>query len=104
MSILDIIALFITGLCVCGILGRLWERYNAPGAIASLVGASATAIVFKTQESWAETWGNPVIPSLAVASVAGIAVSLVTPHDKCTHQEALERLRKEREEMENQKS
>ena len=68
----DIIALFITGLCVCGILGRLWPRYNAPGAIATLVGASATAIYFKTQPAWAELWGNPVIPSLAVATAAGI--------------------------------
>jgi SSS family solute:Na+ symporter len=96
----DIIALFITGLCVCGILGRTWERYNAPGAIASLVGASATAIYFKLDTDLGEIWGNPVIPSLVISAGAGIIVSLITPHDKCTHEEALERLRKEREQME----
>ena len=99
--IADIIALFITGLCVSGILGRLWERYNAAGAIASLVGASATALVFKTQPAWAETWGNPVIPSLVVSVLAGVALSLLTPHDQRSHDDALEQLRKEREAMED---
>lgn len=97
----DMISLFITGLCVCGVLGRLWERYNAAGAIASLVGASATAIGFKIVPAWNDFWGYPVIPSLAVSAAAGIVVSLITPHDKCTHEEALERLRLEREQMEN---
>lgn len=97
----DIIALFITGLCVCGILGRLWPRYNAPGAIASLAGASATAIYFKTHPAWGEHWGNPVIPSLVVSAIAGIVVSLATPHDGCSHAEALERLQREREQMED---
>jgi len=96
----DIIALFITGLCISGILGRLWPRYNAPGAIASLIGASSTAIYFKFQPGLNEIWGNPVIPSLAVSAAAGIIVSLATPHDRCSHGEALERLRRERAEME----
>jgi SSS family solute:Na+ symporter len=33
-SIKDMISLFITGMCVCGVLGRLWPRYNAGGAVA----------------------------------------------------------------------
>ena len=97
--IADIIALFITGMCACGILGRLWPRYNAPGAIASLVGAFATAITFKFVPGWQEYWGNPVIPSLTVSFVAGVFASLLTPPDTRSHDEALELLRKERDEM-----
>ena len=63
--IADMIALFITGMCVCGILGRLWPRYNAAGAIATLLTASATALTFKLS-GWNSTWGNPVIPSIAI--------------------------------------
>ena len=96
-----IIALFITGLCVCGILGRLWPRYNAPGAIASLAGASATAICFKSQPAWLDFWGNPVIPSLTISAIAGIIISLITAPDRCTHEEALARLQRERDAMEN---
>ncbi|MGI9239882.1 MAG: sodium:solute symporter family protein [Verrucomicrobiales bacterium] len=97
----DIIALFITGLCVSGILGRLWPPYNAPGAVASLVAASATAIYFKSQPGLCELWGNPVIPSLVISALAGIAVSLATPHDPCSHSEALARLQRERDQMED---
>lgn len=95
----DIIALFITGMCVCGILGRLWPRYNASGAMASLIGASATAVAFKFIPGWQEYWGNPVIPSLAVSVLAGIVASLLTPRDARSHDDALELLRKERDEM-----
>jgi SSS family solute:Na+ symporter len=95
----DIIALFITGMCVCGILGRLWPRYNASGAMASLIGASATAVAFKLVPGWQEYWGNPVIPSLAVSVGAGIIASLLTPPDARCHDEALEVLQKERNEM-----
>ena len=92
----NIINLFMTGMCVCGILGRVWPRYNAAGALASLIGAFVTALVFK---EWNTIWGNPVIPSLAISSLAGILVSCITPPDKKTHDEALNQLQQEREEM-----
>ena len=92
----NIINLFMTGMCVCGILGRVWPRYNAAGALASLIGAFVTALVFK---EWNTIWGNPVIPSLAISSLAGILVSCITPPDKKNHDEALNQLQQEREEM-----
>lgn len=98
--IADMIALFITGLCVCGVLGRLWPRYNWLGAIASLVTALATAILIRGVPAWNLWWGNPVIPSLCVSAAAGIAVSLVTRPDQLTHAQAVAELERQREAME----
>ena len=94
------ISLFLTGMCVVGVLGRTWPRYNAAGAIASLVGASATALAFKFIPDWNDYWGNPVIPSLAVSVSIGVVFSLFTPPDPVSHKEAIEILAKEREAME----
>ena len=91
-----IINLFMTGMCVCGILGRIWPRYNAAGALTSLIAAFVTALVFR---EWNSIWGNPVIPTLVISSLAGILVSGITPPDKKTHDEALKQLQQEREEM-----
>ncbi len=105
--IASMISFFITGMCVAGILGRTWDRYNAPGAVASLIGASATAGAFQLNaflspdNNWNDIWGNPVIPSLVVATLLGVVVSLLTPDDPCSHEEAVARLAKEREGMEN---
>ena len=98
----DMIALFITGMCVCGVLGKLWPRYNAPGAIASLLGAFVTALAFRLQPSWSAYWGGSVIPALKVALVAGVIVSLLTPPEKLSQEEVVERLAKEREAMSSQ--
>jgi len=94
------ISLFLTGMCVVGVLGRTWPRYNAAGAIASLVGASVTALAFKFMPDWNDYWGNPVIPSLAVSIAIGVGFSLFTPPDPVSHKEAIEILAKEREAME----
>ena len=95
----DMIGLFITGMCVCGLLGKLWPRYNASGAIASLIGAFVTALLFQFQTTWSEYWGGSVIPALAVSVTVGIAVSLVTPPDKLTQEEVVELLAKRRQSM-----
>ena len=94
------ISLFLTGMCVVGVLGRTWPRYNAAGAIASLVGASATALAFKFMPTWNDYWGNPVIPSLAVSVAIGVVFSLLTPPDPVSHKEAVKLLASEREAME----
>ena len=97
--IIDIIALFVTGMCTCGILGRLWPRFNAWGALSALAGASCTALIFWIRKDWTEFWVNSVIPSLAVSFIAGILVTLVTKPDRMTHEETLTLLKNEREEM-----
>ncbi len=93
----DMIALFITGMAIAGLLGRLWNRYNAWGAIASLVGAFTTALYFKFDEGLSNYWGGSVIPAVAVSVVLGIAVALLTPKDSLSREDALERLTRERE-------
>ena len=72
-----------------------------------MIGASATAGAFQLNaflspdNNWNDIWGNPVIPSLVVATLLGVVVSLLTPDDPCSHEEAVARLAKEREGMEN---
>ena len=96
------IPLFISGMCVCGILGRFWKRYNAAGAIASLLGACGTSTAVMLVPEWEAYWeGEPVIPSILIATAAGVFVSLLTSPEKLSHEEALALLAKERETMEN---
>ena len=97
----EMLALFITGMCVCGVLGKLWPRYNAPGAIASLTGSFATAVTFQFQPAWTEYWGGSVIPALVASIIAGTLVSLLTPPDKLSQAEVVELLAKRREAMSN---
>ena len=86
---------------MCGILGRLWKRYNAAGAIASLLGACATSASVMLVPEWETYWeGEPVIPSILIATAAGVCVSLLTSPDKLSREEALALLAKERETME----
>ena len=95
------IGLFMAGMCVCGLLGRCWDRYNAPGAVASLVGAFLTALSFEFMTAWDEYWGGNVIPTLIVSATLGVVVSLLTPPDKLSAEEAIARLAQERAEMSN---
>lgn len=95
----DMISLFITGMCVCGLLGKLWPRYNAPGAIASLVGAFLTALTFRFQPDWTAYWGGSAIPAMTVSAVAGVVVSLATPAEKLSQDEVVELLATQRAAM-----
>jgi SSS family solute:Na+ symporter len=96
----DMISLFITGMCVCAVLGKLWPRYNAKGAIASLVGAFLTALLFKFQPDWTAYWGGAIIPALTVSASAGVIASLVTPPDKLSQEEVIAMLDQKRATME----
>lgn len=93
------VALFIAGMAVCGVLGRMWPRYNAAGAIASLIGAFATALTFQFQPAWTTYWGGSVIPALGAASLLGVVVSLATPADSLSQEEVVQLLAKKREAM-----
>lgn len=100
----DMVSLFITGMCVCAVLGKLWPRYNSSGAIASLIGAFVTALAFKMQPSWTEAWGGSIIPALGVSVAAGVILSLITAPDKLSQEEVIEILNQKRAIMEENKA
>ncbi|GAA1781194.1 MULTISPECIES: sodium:solute symporter family protein [Streptomonospora] len=99
-TIIDYITLMIstvlTGLLVASLLGKFWPRATWQGGLAAMVGGSAVALAVQNIPAWSEFWGNPVIPSIAAALVAGVAVSLVTPRSHVTREEALRLLAEER--------
>lgn len=102
-TIIDYITLMIstvlTGLLVAAVLGKFWHRATWQGGLAAIVGGAAAAIVVETSTSLTEFWGNPVIPSLVVALLAGVVVSLVTPPTRVSGEEALRLLAVERAEL-----
>ncbi|MEV2278890.1 sodium:solute symporter family protein [Nocardiopsis sp. NPDC049922] len=90
------ISTVLTGLLVAAILGKFWPRATWQGGIAAMAGGSAAALVVNNVDAYSAFWGNAVLPSLAVALVAGVVVSLVTPRTRITQEEALRRLAEER--------
>lgn len=95
----EMVALFITGMAVCGTLGRLWPRFNASGAIAALLAAFTTALLFQFRTDWTAFWGGSVIPALIVSVTFGVIISLVTPPDELSQEEVVALLAKRRESM-----
>lgn len=93
------ISTLLTGILVAALLGKFWPRATWQGCLASLVGGSGAALAVNLTEGWSDYWGNAVIPSLVVALVAGVAVSLVTPRTTVTPEEALRRLAEERAQL-----
>lgn len=98
--ITKMIATVMSGMFVCGLLGRFWSRYNWQGAIASLISASLTSIAVLMQPDWTAFWGNPVIPSVTAAIAMGVLVSLLTPVCRVSSEQALRLLSEERQAME----
>ncbi|WP_111642910.1 sodium:solute symporter family protein [Marinimicrobium alkaliphilum] len=93
------IATLMAGMFTCGLLGRFWPRYNWQGAIASLlVGVSASlAMIVSGLDG---VWGNPIIPAVASALLAGVVISLMTPAQALSNEQALARISAERDTME----
>lgn len=98
--ITTMIAVLMSGLCSCALLGRFWQRFNWQGATACLLFGSLSAITISFTPDWLAYWGNPVLPSLASALLAGVIVSLATPACKVTQAQALAILTEQRQQME----
>lgn len=102
-TIIDYITMMIstllTGLLVAALLGKFWRRATWWGGLACMVGGSGTALIVNNTEAWSAYWGNAVIPSLIVAALAGVIVSLLTPPTTVSREEALRRLAEERSEI-----
>jgi len=97
--ITKMIAILMSGMCVCGLLGRFWQRFNWQGAIASIVASMLCALVITMNEIWLSYWGNPVVPAVLTGFVVGICVSLITPRSVLNQEQALEQLTLERARM-----
>lgn len=98
--ITTMIATVMSGLFVCGLLGRFWTRYNWQGAVATLVAASVTSLVVSASAGLKAFWGNPSIPAVVVAVLVGVVVTLATPRSNVTREQALAILDEERARME----
>lgn len=96
----DMIALVMSGMVVCAVLGKYWRRATWQGGIAAFVGGAACTVFFKFNESLDTFWGGPAIPALICAALAEVIVSLITPANAVTDEEALNSLATERREME----
>lgn len=65
-----------------------------------MVAGSATALAVTWNASWTAFWGNPVIPSLLAALLAGVVVSFLAPRRDIAEEEALRRFGDERSTVE----
>lgn len=90
------ISTVMSGMFACGLLGKFWSRYTWQGAIASLVAASVTSFAVMWSEAALAVLGNPILPAVSLALGAGIAVSLLTPRNRVSPQQALELLAAQR--------
>ncbi|GGO70089.1 sodium:solute symporter family protein [Bowmanella pacifica] len=99
--ITKMIAILMSGMCICGLLGRFWPRYNWQGALATLVAGMGTALYVSLSPQINSLFGNPVLPSLSAALLAGVLVTLITPRCAISREEALAILDAERQKMES---
>lgn len=83
--ITQMIAVLMSGLCVCGLLGRLWPAYNWQGAMASLIVGMLTAIAVSANQSWMDFLGNSILPAIINAALAGVLVTLLTRQSKSSN-------------------
>ena len=99
----DMISFVMSGLVVATIMGKYWRRATWQGGVAAILGGAVCTGAFKfapALEAAGSFWGGPAIPSLASAALAGVVVSLATPANTVTDDEALEILATERRAME----
>ena len=76
--ITKMIAVLMSGMCVCGLLGRLWPAYNWQGALASLSIGMISALVVSAYKPLNDLLGNSIIPAIICSAIAGIVMTLIT--------------------------
>lgn len=96
------IAMLMSGMCVVALLGRCWARFNHFGALTALLLAPLMSVAVLLQPDWVAFWGNPVLPAIAVSSLGAVIVSLLTPADALTPEQALQVLTSQRQQMETE--
>lgn len=95
--ITKMISTIMSGLFICSILGRFWSRFNWQGALSAIAGGAITSFAVLINDSWIAFWGNPCIPSVIISLACGIIMTLLTPPNRLSREEALALITSERE-------
>lgn len=98
--ITGMISIVLSGLLVSCLMGKYWPRATWQGGIAAIAGGALVSGVFMLNEIWLSPWGNPVIPATIGAAFSGIIVSLLTPANTVSPDDALNILAEQRAVME----
>lgn len=96
------ISVVMSGLFVCSILGRFWQRATWQGGLAALLGGVITSIIVINNPHWDTFWGNPAIPSTLGAGLCAVIVSALTKPSNISKEEILAILENERKQMESE--
>ncbi len=94
------ISIVMSGLFVCGLLGKYWQRFNRYGALTALVAGSITSLLVIFNEALTSDLGNPILPSVIAGFVFGVAAALVTPASSVSQEEAQAILERQRNDVE----
>ncbi len=94
--ITSMISTVMSGLFVCGLLGKYWSRFNRYGALTALAAGSVTSVIVISSDALTSAFGNPILPSVAAALLLGVLTSLVTPASSVSPQDALAILERQR--------
>lgn len=93
----DMVGIVMSGMFVCCMFGRFWKRATWQGGVAALITGSGTALVLLLIPDWKALLGGLTIPSVIASTICCVIVSLLTPPNTITNEEALNSLAKERE-------
>ena len=97
--ITNMIATLMSGLCVCVLLGHFWPRFNWQGAITALVVSFGVSLTIILTPSWLAYWSNPIVPAILSSVIMAVLVTMLTPAQTYSSDDALAILQAQREEM-----
>jgi SSS family solute:Na+ symporter len=98
--VVKFLPLTMSGLAVCAVIGRFWNRATPQGALAALITTPVVSIALMLIPSQAKFWGNPIIPASIAGLAAHVIVSLMTTRPKRSVEEVAEMLAQERRAIE----
>lgn len=90
------------GLAVIILLGRFWKRSNWQSAIAALITTPVVALTVMFVPALDNFWNQSIIPATIGGTIAFIVVSLLTPHAKQSFELIAEKMKSERQVIEDE--
>lgn len=95
--ITKMISMIMSGMFICTLLGRFWNRFNWQGALTALAVGAGSSVAILLNSHWMKFWGNPIIPSVLFSLLGAVFVTLLTPVCSKSREEALQQITMERE-------